>query len=53
MNYSEVLFGCQLKMLITKLFKHKHVHVKKKMQSKLDQCCAVIVAARYGLLQSL
>ena len=31
-------------MLITKLlFKHKHVHWKKKMQSKLDQCCAVFV----------
>ena len=30
-------------MLITKLFKHKCVNVGKKLQSKLNQCCAVIV----------
>ena len=31
-------------MLITKLFnKHKHVQRKKKMQSELDQCCAIFV----------
>ena len=30
-------------MLITKLFKHKHVQFEKKMQSKLDQYCAIIV----------
>ena len=29
-------------VLITKLFKRKHVHVKKKMQSKFYQCYAVM-----------
>ena len=30
-------------MLITELFKHRHVQFEKKMQSKLDQYCAIIV----------
>ena len=30
-------------MLITELFKHKHVQFEKKMQSKLNQYCAIIV----------
>ena len=25
------------------MFKHKHVHRKKKMPLKLDQCCAVFI----------
>ena len=30
-------------MLTTELFKHKHVQFEKKMQSKLDQYCGIIV----------
>ena len=35
MHYSEVLLNWrQLNMLIPRLFKHKHVHVKKKIYSQ-------------------